>query len=171
MPCCSTGCLQFDKWSVWIEADSMPQMDEVLLADVEKSCEVAEMEEVKLGNDSFYYVWEDTGNLHTLSHFSFTFSPCLSIVDWILSCCSLEGIISFVEYHLKDRGLSTWKGEKHTSQQIKGTTKKTVLEPDFCLIKLVRALKTPLSVYQKPIITHWSTEHWTIDSEACFQNH
>lgn len=64
-----------------MEADSTVQMDGVPLVGIERSCEVAEMEEVKLGTDSFYYVWEDTGNLRTLSHFSFTFPPCLSNVD------------------------------------------------------------------------------------------
>lgn len=40
-------------------ADSAVQMDGAAL---ERSCEVAEMEEVQLGTDSFYYVWEDAGN-------------------------------------------------------------------------------------------------------------
>lgn len=53
-------------------ADSTVQMDGGALICVPRSCEVAVMEEVQLGTDSFYYVWEDTGKLFLFPWFSHT---------------------------------------------------------------------------------------------------
>ncbi len=122
------------------------------------------MEEVQLGTDSFYYVWEDTGNLFTslrsvlisLSLFFHLFSLPVWHLRFGVLAAALQGEVM---YHLKERDPSSLKGKKTTKKpnQLCGQTSEICAE-----------------ITKNKARDSWrkrgSVGHWAVDSGDMFSN-
>lgn len=117
-----------------------------------RSCEVAEMEEVQLGTDGFYHVWEDTGNRFA----SALISLGLALVGRSFSCWELISDVS-----ARREGTRSLPQEKQTNSK---TTRS---------LTFVQRRKEIQWAVNTPKTKTKGTSNWRKRSiqETCFRTH